>query len=120
VTARRQRIGLKIKELAEHAGVSPDTLSDWERGLRNPQTETVDAVLSTLDRMEEEMGFDAPPAVTAIEGEGRPKLVRFKVEGVYGVDALTVEGPPENLPELLEAVDRIMRGNAQRRDTEES
>ncbi len=112
VAARRDRIGMTIKELAEAARVSRDTLSDWERGKRNPQSETVDAVLATLDRLEEEMGITAPPPTH----ETKPGMVRFEVTGVYGADALVVEGPVESIAELEAAIDRIMRGSQRRND----
>jgi transcriptional regulator with XRE-family HTH domain len=110
IKARRDRIGLTIKELAELAGVSRDTLSDWERGARDPQAKTVDLVLDALDRLEDEMGIKAPPA----HGPS-PGMLRFEVTGVYGADALVVEGPVENLAELEAMIDRIMRGGASRR-----
>lgn len=106
IAARRERLGLRIKDLAEHADVSRDTLSDWERGVRRPQYQTVDAVVAALERLEEEMGIDAPPA-SPEAGTGR--VVRFEVEGVYGAKALVVEGPIEDIAELEDAVDRIMR-----------
>jgi transcriptional regulator with XRE-family HTH domain len=116
IKARRDRIGLTIKELAGRAEVSRDTLSDWERGARNPQSETVEAVLAALDQLEEEMGITAPAP-----GQGpSPGLVRFEVTGVYGADALVVEGPVENIAELEAMIDRIMRGGARRRDDDEN
>jgi transcriptional regulator with XRE-family HTH domain len=111
IKARRDRIGLTIKELAEQAGVSRDTLSDWERDARNPQSETVEAVRAALDRLEEEMGIKAPP-----NHGPSPGMLRFEVTGGYGADALVVEGPVENLAELEAMIDRIMRGGASRRD----
>jgi transcriptional regulator with XRE-family HTH domain len=111
VTARRERIGMKIYELAEQANVSPDTLSDWERGIRNPHSKTVEAVLDALDRLEEEMGITGP-----VSTEAKPGMVRFEVTGVYGADALVVEGPIESIAELEAAIDRIMRGSQRRND----
>jgi len=104
VRARRKRMGLRQSELAAQAEITRDTLSDWENGKRNPHPETVEKVLSALDRLEEEMGFHAPPA------EERPGLVRYVVKGVYGAESLVVEGPVENITELEASVDRIMRG----------
>lgn len=115
VKARRDRIGMTIKELAARAEVSRDTLSDWERGARNPQSETVEAVLAALDQLEEEMGITAPPPGSSPS----PGLVRFEVTGIYGADALVVEGPVENIAELEAMIDRIMRGSG-RRETGEN
>jgi transcriptional regulator with XRE-family HTH domain len=112
VKARRERIGMKIYELAEAAGVNKDTLSDWERGKRNPHPDTIEAVLTALDKLEEEMGIDTPPATQA-----KPGMLRFEVTGVYGADALVVEGPIENLRELEAMIDRIMRGGRRSDDT---
>jgi transcriptional regulator with XRE-family HTH domain len=111
VAARRDRIGMTIRELAESAGVSRDTLSDWEHGKRNPQSETVERVLAELDRLEEEMGITAPPGHATAPG-----MVRFEVTGVYGADALVVEGPIESIAELEASIDRIMRGVQRRND----
>lgn len=111
IKVRRERLGLKGYELADHAGINKDTLSDWERGKRNPHPDTVKAVVAALARLEEEMGIDAP-----LPAQGtKPGMVRFEVTGVYGADALVVEGPIESIAELEKAIDRIMRG-AQRRD----
>lgn len=115
ITARRERLGLLVKDLAAQAGVSRDTLSDWERGTRRPQHQTVDAVVAALDRLEEEMGIDAP----APGQESKPGMVRFEVTGVYGAEALVVEGPVDSIAELEAAVDRIMRGAQRRADAPE-
>lgn len=114
VRARRERIGLKIYELADEAGVHKDTLADWERGRRNPNPDTVQAVLAALDRIEEEMGIDEPVPPPATKAA--PGMVRFEVTGVYGADALVVEGPVESIAELEAAIDRIMRGSQRRND----
>lgn len=115
IKARRERIGFKIYELADAAGVNKDTLSDWERGKRSPHSDTVEAVMAALDRLEEEMGIDAPPP----PAQAKPGMLRFEVTGVYGADALVVEGPIENLAELEAMIDRIMRGGARRDETPE-
>lgn len=104
VRARRKRMGLRISELAEQASVSRDTISDMETGKRNPHPDTVEKVLSALDRLEQEMGFDAPPA-----SEDRGSVVRFVVKGVYGAESLVIEGPVSDIAELEASVDRIMR-----------
>jgi len=107
VRARRERLGMGIKDLAAEAGVSRDTLSDLESGTKDFRQATLFKVQRALDDLEREAGIDAPP-----QGEGpttNPTLVRFEVKGVYGAEALVVEGPIENIAELEEAVDRIMR-----------
>jgi len=106
VRARRERLGMGIKDLAAEAGVSRDTLSDLETGAKDFRQATLYKVLRALDRIEEESGIDTPPQS---EGPTNAGLVRFEVKGVYGAEALVVEGPIENIAELEEAVDRIMR-----------
>lgn len=105
ITTRRERLGLEINELADEANVNRDTLSDWEAGNTRPQMKTMKKVLDALDRIELEMGINAPT-----EGfESEDHLVRFTVKGVYGAEALVVEGPVGDIALLEEAVDRIMR-----------
>ena len=112
IAARRDRIGLTKTELAKEARVNRDTLSDWEAGKRNPHPDTVEAVLTALDRLEEEMGITAPPP----SHTAAPGMLRFEVTGVYGAEALVVEGPIENLAELEAMIDRIMRGGRREKD----
>lgn len=111
VTARRQRLGFTIAELAEEAGVDPDTLSGLEAGKRRPQTATLDKVLTALDRLEKEVGFDAPPLPPGARRIGDPKddLVEFTIEGNFGVRAV-VKGPIRDLPALQEAVGKLIAG----------
>lgn len=111
VTARRERLGMEIAELADEAQVNRDTLSDWEAGHTRPQSKTERKVLGTLARLEEEMGIDAPPAVQPGAG-----VIRYVVQGVYGAEALVVEGPVANIAELEASVDRIMRRIQGRRE----
>lgn len=105
IRARRERLGMGIKDLAAEADVSRDTLSDLESGTKDFRQATLGKVQRALDRLEVEAGLDAPPA-----SESTPAgLVRFTVKGVYGVEALVVEGPVGDIAELEAAVDRIMR-----------
>lgn len=104
VKARRERLGMDIKALATEAGVSRDTLSDLESGTKDYRQTTLEKVLRALERIEQEAGIDAPAA--AVED---PHMVRFTVKGVYGAEALVVEGPVGDIAELEAAVDRIMR-----------
>lgn len=113
VRARRERLGMGIRDLAREAGVSRDTLSDMESGTKDFRQTTLAKVMRALDRIEEEAGFDAPPPATEESGH----VVRFEVKGVYGADALVVEGPIEDIAELEAAVDRIMRRIQGRGDT---
>lgn len=102
VRARREQMGLNVTDMAKEAGVSRDTLSDLESGKRAPHPSTLAKVVEALTRLEEEMGMDAPTP-------GPNNLVRYVVNGVYGAESLVVEGPVDNIAELEESVDRIMR-----------
>lgn len=115
VQARRERLGMGIKELAAEAGVSRDTLSDLESGTKDYRQTTLGKVLRALARIEQEAGLDTPLPPPS----GEPHLVRFEVKGVYGAEALVVEGPVEDIAELEAAVDRIMRRVQARDDRDE-
>lgn len=99
ITERRERLGLNKSELAKEAGVHRDTLSDIEGG-KGFQAATLAKIEETLSRREQEAGIGAP----ATSG-----VVRYVVQGVYGAEALVVEGPVANIGELEASVDRIMR-----------
>lgn len=111
VKARRERLGMAIKDLAQESKVSRDTLSDLESGTKDFRQATLGKVLRALDRLEEESGVDVPPVV-------HHGVVRYVVEGVYGAEALVVEGPVENIAELEASVDRIMRRLQGRADSD--
>jgi transcriptional regulator with XRE-family HTH domain len=117
IRARRVKLGISVKELALRAGVDRGTLASLEADDGRVRETTISAIERALDVLEQEMGIDAPAA----EDERAHGLVRFEVTGVYGADALVVEGPVENIAELEAIIDRIMRGGASRRadDSEE-
>ena len=74
-------------------------------------------VTRALHRSEAEAGI----AVGApIEGTNSTGLVRFTVKGVYGVEAVVLEGPVDNIAELEASLDRIMRRVAGRSGPAES
>lgn len=100
IAERRERLRLTKIDLAKESGVHRDTLSDIEAG-KGFQAATLGKIEETLTRLETEAGLGAPP---------RPQgFIRFSVEGVYGAKALVVETPVENVAELEEMVDRILR-----------
>lgn len=110
VKARRQRLGYTITELASHAGISRDTLSDLEAGNKRPHPDTVDKVLDALERLEEEVGMNAPlPAGARRIGDPKDDLVEFTIEGNFGVRAV-VKGPIRDLEELQQAVGKLIAG----------
>lgn len=106
--ARREALGLTGTALAKLAEVSREHLSAIESGHKTPTTEWVRRVERALDNYAHETGQDEPESEAPAPATS-PGLIRFKVEGVYGAKALVVEGPVENLAELEEMVDRVMR-----------
>lgn len=108
IRKRRERLGLSRTRLAEMAHVDRDTLTKLEEGLTKARGTTVAAILRVLDELEEETGMADPHPNN---GGG---VVRFEVKGVYGAESLVIEGPVENIAELQEAVDRLLR----RRETD--
>lgn len=113
VRLRRERLRIKQDQLASAAGIkSRDTITAIEHGGGSAAYQR--RVDEALTKMEEEAGFKAEPLTTptpapANAPEDHPQVIRFEVQGVYGAKALIVEGPPENIAELEEMVDRIMR-----------
>jgi len=111
VKTRRRRLGYNITDLATEAGISRDTLSDLEAGNKRPHPDTVAKVLEALDRLEHEVGMDAPPLPAGARQIGDPAegLVEFTVEGNFGVRAV-VKGPIRDLDALQEAVGKLIAG----------
>lgn len=98
---RRLALGLSRSALAERAGIYRETLKKLEEGHDGIRETTIATVDRALNDLEQEIGMNDP--------EKNEHVVRFVVHGVYGVDALIVEGPVENIAELEASVDRIMR-----------
>lgn len=109
VKPRRQRIGFNIKGLAQEAGVSRDTLSDLEAGLKKPHPDTVSKVLAALDRLEKDVGLDEGSLPPGAEPFGAPTLglVEFTVEGNFGVKAV-VKGPVSDIEALQKAAAELI------------
>lgn len=104
VRARRLRLGMTIEDLAREAKVSPDTLSDFEGGVRQPRDLTVSKILSALDRIEVETGMDDPALDLAQQGG----LVSFDVQAEGGFHVV-VKGPVADADLLREQVTAIIR-----------
>lgn len=111
VRRRRQRIGMKITELAQEAGISRDTLSDLEAGNKRPHADTVEKVLVALERLETEMGMDAPPLPPGARYLGDPAddLIEFVIEGTDGIRAV-VKGPIRNMEALQASAQKLIEG----------
>jgi transcriptional regulator with XRE-family HTH domain len=105
--ARRTAIGMSVSALAKLAGVDRGSLTALEEG-RHVRDTTVGQIEKALSGLEHELGMDEPSVVEPVSSP-EPGFIRFKVEGVYGAKALIVEGPVDNMAELEEMVDRVMR-----------
>lgn len=91
IKRRRERIGMTLKELADRARVDRGTLAHIEDGTANPRANTLHAILTTLDALEEEMGIGAPTDLdTAI-------VITVEVPGTPW--RVTVKGPPTGVAE---------------------
>lgn len=114
VRARRQRIGMKITDLATEAGVTRDTLSDLEAGNTRPHPDTVAKVLGALDRIEKEVGLDeasAPPLPEGARYLGDPadQLVEISIEGNLGI-RVVVKGPIRDIAEIRRTAAELIAG----------
>lgn len=100
IEERRSRMGISARELAQLAGVDRGQLAKIERGEANPRSSTIGALETALDRLEQELGMDAPDV--------RPEdMVEFRVAGNFGVDVV-VRGPVRDMPALEESVARLV------------
>lgn len=99
--ARRLKLGLSVQALAKRAHIDRDTLKRLEEGREGVRELTVTAIDRTLTDLEQEIGMGDP--------DPESNVVRFTVRGVYGAEAIVVEGPVANIADLEASVDRIMR-----------
>ena len=105
IRTRRQALGLTATKLAKLAEVSRTHLSEIEAGHVDPSPEWSRRIELAMDRYAHETGQDEPEP----EKPASPNVLRVEVQGVYGAKALVFEAPVENIAELEEMVDRIMR-----------
>jgi transcriptional regulator with XRE-family HTH domain len=49
IRLHRETAGLGVRELARMAGISPETVSSWERGRRYPSLQALEAIASVLN-----------------------------------------------------------------------
>lgn len=103
IERRRLALGMDVAPFAKRAGINRATLKDVEAGAPSVRDTTWAIVERTLDELDHEWS----PAVP--QEPGQPSTVRFVVRGVYGAEALVVEGPVEDIAALEQSVDRIMR-----------
>lgn len=109
VKARRERLAMGKRELAELAGVSRDTLAAIEDG-QGFRRSSLTKIEKALDEVEAEAGIEAPPVDVRADEQD---LVEFRVEGVLGVQAVVVRGPVRDVREFEGSIARILRQAAQ-------
>lgn len=122
---RRLRLRLNQDEIAEEAGMHRDTVGAIEAGGGSAKKRR--QLDEALTRLEDEGGL--PPLAIAEDTSESPKvtgvapvsdapgLIRIKVEGMYGADAIVVEGPVDNPEAVAAAVHAILRRRAENPDT---
>jgi transcriptional regulator with XRE-family HTH domain len=114
IEARRTAQGMSIKALAERSGIHRDTIRAIEAGSSGtPRGATVGAILSALDRFEEEAGADLPEGTRRV-GEPGEGLIELTVEGGFG--RVVVKGPAGNLAEMRETVAALIRDSRAARE----
>jgi transcriptional regulator with XRE-family HTH domain len=104
VRARRERLGMGKRELADLAGVSRDTLAAIEEG-QGFRRSSLTKIEQALANIEEEAGFDAPPLAPQDSG---PRLATFDVSGEGGFHII-VSGPIEDADVLKRQVVDIIQ-----------
>lgn len=109
VRARRQHLGMTIKDLATEAGLSRDTLSDLESGSSH-RTLTLTKVQRTLDSLEGESGASAP------RSDG---LIEFSLSAAPDI-RVSLRGPVSDMEELENSIYRLVRKIRAEHDDDES
>lgn len=102
IQARRERLGISKKELAEIAGVSRDTLAAIEEG-RNFRRASLVRLDNALTSLEHEAGMDAPAVESSEEG-----LVEFDFPDGGG-GRIVVRGPVADKDDLARMVANLIR-----------
>ena len=100
IQERRTRMGLSAREFAERAGIDRGQLAKIEKGESRPQAATLGQIETALDRLEQELGMDAPDVHTE-------DMVEFRVAGNFGVDVV-VRGPIRDMGALEDSVARLI------------
>lgn len=102
IRARRTRIGMGVKPLADRAGIDRGTLKAIEEGAP-ARDSTIGAIERALDELEEAMGL----------GEGYPSTEAGLIEFDVNVDAIgvhvVVKGPVADAAEIEASVARLIR-----------
>lgn len=104
VKARRKALGMSQDDLANEAGVNRDTLGAIENG-QGYRASSLTKIEQALERIEHEVGMDAPPAGGKPNDSG---LIEFDISGDFGVH-LVVRGPVADADALQRQVIGIIR-----------
>lgn len=107
IRERVEALGITDREWHAITGIDRKTLGRAIRNEPGTRASTYTAIEAELDKLERRAAGE-PVAMGQPDTE-KPNVLRVEVKGVYGAEALIVEAPPENLAELEEMVDRIMR-----------
>lgn len=112
IKARRTRLGMAIKALAERAGVDRGRLAAIEAGTAtNVRPSTLGAINRALDELEAERTgtTDLPPGVTRI-GDPSEDLFAVEVYTTEGVLQAIVKGQPKDADTIRETAQKLIEG----------
>lgn len=102
VRARRERLGLSRRALAEQSGVFVDSIYHMESGkTQRPHRHTVAALEQALDDVEASRGLTPPPPPPPTP-PAPPPCVRITIDGV------TFEVPVSEWSTVDRVIDRVM------------
>lgn len=113
---------MSVRNLAGLSQVDRATITRAEDDDPRVTELTYSRIERALDDWERETGADeeqpdsATPSAEQPAPANGPKLVKFTIHGVYGAAEVIVEGPVENMAELQEAVDKLLRGQHDKRN----
>jgi len=110
IRERLDALGISDREFEATTGVDRKALRRAASG-EPVRRSTYVAIETWLDRIEHEVGMDAPPLPEGARQIGDPAdgLVEFTVEGNFGVRAV-VKGPIRDLDALQKAVSKLIAG----------
>ena len=100
IKARRNRLGMSLRDLEKESGVNRATITSVEQGDKNVRPASVKAITAALDRLEAE--------ISGPYDDDASRIVTFRLQGNFGVD-VTLQGPVDNLDELEASVTRLLK-----------
>lgn len=101
---RQERTGVTDTEIADKINMSREQVGRILSG-QVPNTRSLGKIERAMDELEAEDG--GGPLVP--KQSSATRNVVFRLTGIYGVAEVVVEGPVENMAELEEAVEKILR-----------